>query len=37
MVLACIETRIRLCGFKSDGDGGAGEEEERKVEAEVVG
>ena len=33
----CIEKRRRICGRKSDGDGGAWEKKERKTEAEVVG
>ena len=37
VVWACIETRRRICGQLSDGDGGAGEKKERKTEAEVVG
>ena len=34
---ACIEKRIIICGQNGYGDGRAGEEKERKTEAEVVG
>ena len=35
--LTCIEKRRRICVRESDGDGGAGENKERKTEAEMVG
>ena len=33
----CIWKRRRICGQESGGDGGAGEKNERKTEAEMVG
>ena len=33
----CSKTKIRICGQESDGDGGAGEKNERKTEEDVVG
>ena len=36
-VWACIEKRRRICGQESDGDGGAGEKNKTKIEADVVG
>ena len=32
MGIHCIEKRRRICGQESDGDGGAGEKNERKTE-----
>ena len=37
MVWACIEKRSIIYGQTSDGDGGAGEQKERKTKAKVVG
>ena len=37
MEWACIEMRRRICGQESDGDGGDGEENERKTDADVFG
>ena len=37
MVWACFEKRGRIRREDSDGDGGAGEKNERKTKAEVVG
>ena len=37
MVWACSETIRRIFGQESGGDGGAGEKNERKTVAEVVG
>ena len=37
VVWACIGKRRRIRRQESDGDGGAGEKKERKIEADVVG
>ena len=37
MVWACIEMRRSICEQESDGDGGAGEEKERKTGAAAFG
>ena len=37
VVWACIEKKSILCWQESDGEGGAGKENERKTEAEVFG
>ena len=36
-VWPCIGKRRRICGQASDGDGGAGDNIERKTKEEVVG